>query len=57
MIPVNEAVALSTEANDFVAAAVKRNATRFAGFAALPIAAPQTAADELWCHVSLRRTK
>lgn len=42
-----EAVALSKEANEFVAAAVKRNPTRFAGFATLPTAAPQKAADEL----------
>lgn len=42
-----EAVALSKEANEFVAATVRHNPTRFAGFAALPVAAPQKAADEL----------
>ena len=42
-----EAITLSRETNAFVVEAVKRHPTRFAGFATLPIAAPQTAADEL----------
>jgi len=42
-----EAVTLAREANDFAAEAVKRHPTRFAAFAALPIAAPAQAADEL----------
>jgi len=42
-----EAAVLAREANDFVAAAVERHPTRFAGFAAVPIAAPEKAADEL----------
>ncbi len=42
-----EAIEISKEANDFVADAVKRNPARFAGFAAVPVAAPETAAGEL----------
>lgn len=42
-----EAVALAREANDRLAEAVRRHPSRFAGFAALPTAAPDTAADEL----------
>ncbi len=43
----DEAVALAREANQFVAEAVLRHPSRFAGFAALPVAAPEKAADEL----------
>lgn len=46
-LDADEAVALAREANDFAADAVKRHPARFAGFAALPTAAPQKAADEL----------
>jgi uncharacterized protein len=42
-----EAVALAREANEFVAGAVRRYPARFAGFAALPLAAPDKAAEEL----------
>jgi len=42
-----EAAVLAREANDFAAAAVKRYPLRFDAFAAVPIAAPQEAADEL----------
>jgi uncharacterized protein len=42
-----EAVALAREANDFVAAAIKRHPQRFGGFASLPTADPPKAADEL----------
>jgi predicted TIM-barrel fold metal-dependent hydrolase len=42
-----EAVTLAREANDHLADAVRRHPNRFAGFAALPTAAPDTAADEL----------
>jgi predicted TIM-barrel fold metal-dependent hydrolase len=42
-----EAAVLAREANDFAAAAVKRYPLRFDAFAAVPIAAPQQAADEL----------
>ena len=42
-----EAAALAREANDLIAEAVRRHPSRFAGFAALPTAAPDTAADEL----------
>src|ERR1700722_1314201 len=44
---VADAVALSRDTNDFIAAAVKKHPTRFAGFAALPTAAPDKAAEEL----------
>jgi predicted TIM-barrel fold metal-dependent hydrolase len=40
-------MALATETNDFVADAIKRHPTRFGGFAALPIAVPDNAAQEL----------
>jgi uncharacterized protein len=42
-----DAVVIAQEANDFLNAAVKQHPTRFAGFAALPTAAPEKAADEL----------
>jgi uncharacterized protein len=44
---VAEQVAIAREANDFLADVVKKNPKRFAGFAALPVAAPEQAADEL----------
>jgi predicted TIM-barrel fold metal-dependent hydrolase len=42
-----EATKLAREANDFLAAAIERHPTRFAGFATLPTPAPDRAADEL----------
>jgi uncharacterized protein len=42
-----DAVVIAQEANDFLNAAVKQHPTRFAGFAALPTAAPDKAAAEL----------
>ncbi len=42
-----EAVELAREANDYLAEAVRRYPKRFAGFATLPIAAPNIAAEEL----------
>jgi predicted TIM-barrel fold metal-dependent hydrolase len=42
-----EAVAFAHETNDLLAEAVRRHPDRFAGFAALPTAAPEAAADEL----------
>ncbi len=42
-----DAVALARETNDFLAAAVQKHPTRFAGFAALPTADPDKAAEEL----------
>jgi predicted TIM-barrel fold metal-dependent hydrolase len=42
-----EAIACARDANDFLAEAVKRHPTRFAGFAALAIQAPDEAAKEL----------
>ena len=44
---VAEQVAIARESNDFLADIVKKNPKRFAGFAALPVAAPEQAADEL----------
>jgi predicted TIM-barrel fold metal-dependent hydrolase len=41
------AVPLARESNEFLAAAVRRHPDRFAGFAALPTAAPEAAAAEL----------
>ena len=46
------AVPMARDANDHLAAAVRANPTRFAGFAALPTAAPEIAADELERAVS-----
>jgi uncharacterized protein len=40
-------LSIAVESNDFLAEAVKKNPTRFAAFAALPIAAPDKAAEEL----------
>jgi predicted TIM-barrel fold metal-dependent hydrolase len=42
-----EAVPLARDANDILAEAVRRHPNRLAGFAALPTAAPDTAAEEL----------
>jgi len=42
-----EAIACARDANDFLAEAIGRHPTRFAGFAALPIQAPAEAAAEL----------
>ncbi|MGH6738865.1 MAG: amidohydrolase family protein [Bradyrhizobium sp.] len=42
-----EQISVAREANDYLADAVKANPTRFAGFASLPIAAPDKAAEEL----------
>jgi len=42
-----EAVALARDTNDHLAEAVRRHPSRLAGFAALPTAAPEAAADEL----------
>ncbi len=42
-----EAVPMAREANDYLAETVRRHPSRFAGFAALPTAAPEAAADEL----------
>jgi hypothetical protein len=43
----SDAVPLARDANDLLANAVQRHPDRFAGFAALPTAAPEAAADEL----------
>jgi predicted TIM-barrel fold metal-dependent hydrolase len=42
-----EAIAIAQETNDFLAEAVKKNPTRFAGLAALPTGTPDKAAAEL----------
>ena len=42
-----EAIPLAKDANDILYEAVRRHPTRFVGFAALPTAAPEAAADEL----------
>ncbi len=46
-----EAIAVAREANDFLAAAVKKHPTRFAGLAALPTGTPDKAAQELESRV------
>ncbi len=43
----DDAMALARESNDFLADAIKRNPDRLAGFAALPTAMPDEAANEL----------
>jgi uncharacterized protein len=47
-----EAIALATESNDYLADAVARHPSRFGGFAALPVAKPDRAAEELERRVS-----
>jgi predicted TIM-barrel fold metal-dependent hydrolase len=42
-----DAMVLAREANDFLADSVEKNPSRLAGFAALPIATPDSAAEEL----------
>lgn len=42
-----EQVAIARESNDFLVDVVKKNPTRFAAFACLPVATPEQAADEL----------
>jgi uncharacterized protein len=44
---VGEQIAIAQESNDFLAEIVKKNPKRFAGLAALPVAAPEQAANEL----------
>src|SRR5215469_12175198 len=44
-IPADVAVALSRRVNDRLHAVITEHPTRFAGFAALPTAAPEAAAD------------
>jgi 2,3-dihydroxybenzoate decarboxylase len=44
---VQKAINLAKEANDTLAAAVQRHPTRLAGFAHLPLQAPESAANEL----------
>jgi hypothetical protein len=51
-LDATEAVALARESNDYLADAAQLHPTRFAGFATLPTAAPDTAADELERTVS-----
>jgi predicted TIM-barrel fold metal-dependent hydrolase len=46
-LAASEAPAFAREANDLLAEAVRRHPDRFAGFAALPTATPEAAADEL----------
>ena len=46
------AIPMARDANDRLFAAIRANPTRFAGFAALPTAAPEVAADELERAVS-----
>ncbi len=46
-LEVGEQISIAHESNDFLAEAVAKNPDRFAGFAALPIAAPEEAAKEL----------
>jgi predicted TIM-barrel fold metal-dependent hydrolase len=46
-LPAETAPAMATRVNDRLAAIVAKNPTRFAGFAALPTAVPEAAADEL----------
>lgn len=43
----DEAIAIAVDANDVLAAAVRKHPKRFAAFASLPMGAPDKAADEL----------
>lgn len=49
---VGEQIAISREVNDWLADGVKKNPSRFAAFATLPVAAPEKAAEELDRRVS-----
>src|SRR4029079_12044539 len=51
MEPTN-AVAMARDTNDYLADAVKKHPTRFAGFAAVPTGAPKQAVEELERRVS-----
>jgi len=44
---VDVQLSVSRESNDFLADAIKKHPTRYAGFAALPVGAPDKAAEEL----------
>lgn len=46
-LAADEAVKIASSSNDFLAAAIEHHPGRFAGFAALPTAVPDLAADEL----------
>jgi predicted TIM-barrel fold metal-dependent hydrolase len=46
-LAADEAIPMARELNDRIAAAIEAQPRRFAGFAALPVAAPEAAADEL----------
>ena len=47
LLPATESPAWAKEANDILAAHVKKHPTRYAGFAHLPLTAPKAAAEEL----------
>jgi hypothetical protein len=47
LLPPGEAIPWAREANDHLAGAVAANRVRYAGFAHLPLTAPEAAADEL----------
>ncbi len=47
LLPPNEGPAFAREINDALAAEIARRPTRYAGFAHLPMTAPEAAADEL----------
>jgi len=46
-LPTADAQAMVRDTNDYLAAAIKKNPQRIGGFAALPIGAPDQAAQEL----------
>jgi hypothetical protein len=46
-LDANEAIVVALETNDYLGAAIQRHPDRLAGFAALPTAAPDSAANEL----------
>lgn len=47
LVPGPDGVAMTREINDYLAGVVTKNPKRFAGFATLPMAAPDACADEL----------
>jgi len=47
LVPGPDGVAMTREINDYLAGVVTKHPKRFAGFAALPMAAPDACADEL----------
>jgi predicted TIM-barrel fold metal-dependent hydrolase len=49
-----DAIAMARDTNDYLASAVKKHPTRFAGFAAIPTGSPKQAVEELERRIPAR---